>query len=292
MNEKVKELKQLQEELCDKIITQPNELEKIIRTQLQARHGFYNYTLRNLVLASAQLYDRTGEGIEILANFKEWKKHGRFVKKGEKALYVLAPVFKKIIKEDENGEEIENSILIGFRATPVFDLSQTTGERLEKDFTTANVNYTLEEIINRGTVKVNKSGKELTRGYTDGKEIWISEHISTPQQICVYFHELAHYLLHFDENRDEISRPTRELEAEAVSFIVSSYLGIHNEESPAYILNWTKEYDTDERTELLKGKGSQVLNTAQNIINILKLDELVNPSQEVPVSNDAVSVET
>ena len=269
-----KELKKLQDELVDTILTKPEELKKIINVQLQARNGFYNYTLHNLILADYQLYLRTGEGIEILAPYKVWEEKNRQVKKGEKALRVLAPVFKKE-KDKETGEEKE--YLAYFMRVPVFDLSQTIGENLETDFTHGNdLNFTLSEITNRGKVKVNFSNKQLTRGYTDGKEIWVSRHTSTEHQICTYFHELAHVFLHFDSNRNELNRPTKELEAEAVSYLVSCYLGIHNDEAPAYIRHWTEQYSEDERTELLKGKGSNVLKTATKIINELKLDDLLD----------------
>ena len=239
----------------DTILTKPEELKKMNEVQLQSRNGFYNYTLHNLILANYQLFMRTGEGIEILAPYKVWEEKGRQVKKGEKALRVLAPVFKKE-KDKETGEEKE--YLAYFMRVPVFDLSQTIGENLETDYTHGNqLHFTLEEIINRGKVKVNYSNKQLTRGYTDGKEIWVSKHSSVEKQICTYFHELAHYYLHFDSNREMIDRPTRELEAEAVSYLVSCYLGIHDDEAPAYIKHWTEKY-TD--------KGIRLRLTQDNII--------------------------
>lgn len=277
------ELRKIQKELVDTILTKPDELEKITNIQLAGRHGFHQYSYGNITLANWQLWCRTGETAELLAPYRKWQKikatDGRTicrnVKHGEKALRILAPYTFTVKEENEKGEEVEKTIL-RFKSVPVFDLSQTEGDKFEVDFTSAKHDYTLEEIINRGNVKVNISNKEITRGYTDGKEIWISKHTSTNRQIGTYFHELAHYLLHFDSNRHELNRPTKELEAEAVSHLVSKYIGIENKESPAYILNWTKQYDDDERTELLKGKGSNVLKTAQKIIDDLKLGDLLD----------------
>lgn len=277
------ELRQIQKKLVDTILTDPDELEKIINIQLAGRHGFYQYSLNNIALANWQLWARTGETCELLAPYKKWQeikledgtKIHRNVKKGEKALRILAPYTYKYEEEDDDGKKVEKTVL-RFKSVPVFDLSQTEGDAFETDFTVSNVDYTLEEIISRNNVKVNLSQKEITRGYTDGKEIWISKNISTPRQICTYFHELAHYHLHFDSNRNELKRETKELEAEAVSYLVSCFLGIENKESPAYIYGWTKNYDDDERTKLLKGKGSNVLKTATLIINQLKLGELLD----------------
>ena len=287
MNDKLpsaKELKKIQDELIDTIITKPNELRKMIEIQLKSREGFYKYTIHNLILADFQLHNRTGEGIELLAPYKVWEEKGRHVRKGEKSLRILAPVFKKETNE-KTGEETEK--LAYFMRVPVFDLSQTSGKLLETDFTHGNdLKFTLEEIINRGNIKVNLSNKQLTRGYTDGKQIWVSKHWSTEHQICTYFHELAHTILHFDKNRNELDSATKELEAEAISYIVSCYLGIENDESPAYILHWTKTYEEKERQELLKGKGSKVLRTAQKILNDLKLESLLDNKIELTDNNE------
>lgn len=287
------ELRKIQKELVDIILTKPDDLQKIINIQLASRVGFHQYSLHNIYLANWQLYARTGETAELLAPYKKWQKikledgteiH-RNVKKGEKALRILAPYTFTVKEEDAEGNEVEKTVL-RFKSVPVFDLSQTEGDAFEHDFTSSKFDYTLDEIIQRGNVKTNLSQKEITRGYTDGKEIWISSKISTDRQICTYFHELAHYHLHFDENCHEINRSTKELEAEAVSYLVSCYLGITNEESPAYILNWTRSYDEDKRADLIKGKGSNVLKTAQKIIDDLKLSELLDSKTAIPTSLD------
>jgi len=286
------ELRKIQKELVDTILTKPEDLENIIKIQLASRQGFHQYSLRNIYLASWQLYQRTGETAELLAPYSKWgkieledgTKIRRNVKKGEKALRILAPYTVTITEENEDGEEVKKTVL-RFKSVPVFDLSQTEGDPFEVDFTNAAIDYKLDEITSRNNVKVNLSNKEITRGYTDGNEIWISKHISTPKQICVYFHELAHYLLHFDENRHELTSATKELEAEAVSYLVSCYLGIKDDEAPAYIRGWTRKYSDEKRTKLLKGKGSNVLKTATKIIEDLKLSELLDSKKTIPNSS-------
>lgn len=265
-----KELRAIQKELVDSILTNPEKLEEIINIQLANRKYFHEYTLRNFALASWELSARTGEGAELLAPYKKWADVNRHVKKGAKALHVLAPITKKI-EDEETGE---TKTLTWFKSVPVFDLSQTEGEPIETDFTSARIDYSLNEITSRFNVPVNLSNKEITRGYTDGKEIWISKHISEAHQICTYFHELAHYHLHFDTNRHELDSATKELEAEAISYLVSCYIGIENKEAPAYIHGWTRKFDEQQKKKLLKGKGSNVLKTATLIIEQLHLWEL------------------
>ena len=229
----------------------------------------------------------------MLAPYKKWNNikledgtvlH-RNVKYGEKALHVLAPYTFQIKEKNEDGEEEVVNTVLRFKSVPVFDISQTEGDSLETDFTSSKIDWTLDEIINRSPVKVNESNKELTRGYTDGKEIWISKSLSESHKICTFFHELAHYHLHFDSDRYELKSSTKELEAEATSYLVSKYLGIENGEAAAYIHSWTRDVDPAKKKKLLKGKGSNVLKTATLIIEQLKLSELLDSKNTVQSSS-------
>ena len=78
---------------------------------------------------------------------------------------------------------------------------------------------------------------------------------------------MAHYYLHFDKDRNELTSATKELEAEAISYMVSSMIGIQNDESAAYIRNWAG----NNSHELIKNKGSKLIRTAQKIIDDLDL---------------------
>jgi len=82
--------------------------------------------------------------------------------------------------------------------------------------------------------------------------------------LATYFHELAHALLHFDTNRKDLSRDTRELEAEAVSYIVCSSLGIDNQKSKYYIGNWHGDADK------LGNSGSRIIKTAEKIVRAIE----------------------
>lgn len=272
-----KELKQIQKQLVDEIITNPDGLKAISKSKTAALTGFHDYSFNNLVLANIELWTRTGKGIELLAPYKKWADVNRHVKKGEKALRIIAPIQKKIGEDEEGNPEY----ITWFKSVPVFDVSQTDGEPLVKSFAKSEFDYSLNELTSRNNIKVNFTEEELRRGYTDGKEIWISNKVPKDRQICTYFHELAHIHLHF-KGGEPIERETKELEAEAVSFIVSNFIGVYDKSSPAYILDWTEKYDDDKRTELLKGKGSNVLKTAQKIIDGLKLGELLKEKQSVP----------
>lgn len=260
----VKELRKQQNALCDSLILDTDKMDEIMRkhTQKMAEGQFHNYTINNILLADAQLYMRTGESSELLAPYSHWTKVNRHVKRGEKALYILAPIF---YDEEQDDGTVERKVW--FKKVPVWDLSQTQGEKFEIDYVKYDGDISFKDIVARTSIPVIESHKELTRGYTDGKKIWVSLHISDAQKICVLFHEMAHYYLHFDKDRNELTSGTKELEAEAISYMVSSMLGIQNDESAAYIRSWAG----NNSHELIKNKGPKLIRTAQKIIDDLDL---------------------
>ena len=277
-------LRQKQKELIDEFILDTEKISKIMGVYHNKMANFHRYSVNNLLLAHFQMLERNDEGIELLAPYRRWETIGRNVKKGEKALYILAPI-KKTIRDEETDEIIE--VKTYFKSVPVFDLSQTEGEPIEEDYTVNHSNITFEEVKNSiKDIEIFESEKQLTKGYTDGKSIHISKHLSDTEKICVLFHELAHYKLHFNKDRKELTSATKELEAESVSFMVSSALGITNHESGAYITNWAGENSH----EIIKGKGEKLIKTANQIIDNYGLMDLITiTDDEDIVVNDGVT---
>src|SRR5690606_26776495 len=88
---------------------------------------FHNYSFTNRLWAMAQLEVR-GLPISPIASYNGWKKLGRQVKKGEKALSLLMP--RMCRKQDEFGESAgSKDIRMGFMVrNHWFSLDQTEGE--------------------------------------------------------------------------------------------------------------------------------------------------------------------
>lgn len=102
---------------------------------------FHNYSTNNTLLILAQKPDAT-----LVAGYQSWQKNfNRHVNRGEKGLFILAPVTNKIIrlmdKADENGNPIldkdgnpvkEERVVnqLNYTVTTVFDISQTSGDPL------------------------------------------------------------------------------------------------------------------------------------------------------------------
>jgi hypothetical protein len=106
------------------------------------------YTLANQFLLLMQAEERQMDPTFFLsfgnkAGTSGWRKHGRTVRKGEKAFYVWAPIKRRPseqeasrweaegrkVARDEHGRPVIQ--VVGFRLSPTFDLSQTDGEPFE-----------------------------------------------------------------------------------------------------------------------------------------------------------------
>ena len=97
---------------------------------------FHTYSFGNIMLIARQKPTATR-----VAGIRTWNSLGRFVKRGEKGILILAPmVGRRTGATDEIATEIESDNaaderkpeqqLYGFRAVYVFDVSQTEGKEL------------------------------------------------------------------------------------------------------------------------------------------------------------------
>lgn len=266
--EKINELRRSQQKLCDEFITDIEKMDIIMSQYTKwneklVDNGFHHYSLRNLILANGQLFSRKNQCIELLAPYRRWQKVDRQVRKGEKALWILAPIQKKI-KEAENPDE-DDKYVTWFKRVPVFDLSQTDGEKLFDDWVSGESTISWQQLMERSRKEIILTSKTYENGATDGEKIWISENYGDDRKICVYLHELAHTKLHFGEDRKELDTPTKELEAETVSYMTAKAIGLNNEQSASYIKNWYAENPIEE----IKNKGTKLINCAVEILSEL-----------------------
>jgi antirestriction protein ArdC len=96
---------------------------------LTAMGRFHNYSFGNILEIARQKPDATH-----VAGYYAWNQLGRYVRKGEKGIRILAPLIGSRRKKDEAGnterDKPNEPILVGFRAVYVFDISQTEGKPL------------------------------------------------------------------------------------------------------------------------------------------------------------------
>lgn len=248
---------------------------------------FHGYSFNNTVLIACQKPDAS-----MVAGYETWKKFNRFVKKGEKAIRILAPIVRKTTRDvpmrDENGNQIigpdgrkvtkkEEVKYTSYFIVNVFDISQTDGDPLPEvakkiestingyeDFMTAlmqvsPVPFEIGEI------------KSSANGYYDQieKKIVVNEGMSEMMKCKTGIHEVSHAMLHDKDATDNHCAPdrmTKEVQAEAIAYTVCQYYGFDTSDySFGYIAEWSSGKDFPE----LKASMEIVRNTAHEIIKAI-----------------------
>jgi N-terminal domain of anti-restriction factor ArdC len=82
-----------------------------LKEYLAAMARFRRYSWHNVMLIASQKPSAT-----YVAGFQAWHKLGRFVKKGEKGILILAPIIRKKAQNNGETEPDESSTAVGFRA--------------------------------------------------------------------------------------------------------------------------------------------------------------------------------
>ena len=238
---------------------------------------FHHYSFGNCILIAIQRQDATH-----VAGFGKWKELGRFVKKGEKGIAILAPLVGKRKKEKgdvpaETAETTEaqasGKVLYGFRVVHVFDVAQTEGEELPAF---ASLNGDPGEKLLRLEELIKSKGIALeyvdclpfdANGMSEGGKISINATRPKPQMFSTMVHELAHELLHWGSRREETTKTVRETEAEAVAFVVCKSIGLDTSTRASdYIQLW----NGDEK--VLLQSLEHIRNVASQILGELNTD--------------------
>ena len=241
------------------------------KTLLDTMSKFHDYSLNNTLLILEQNPRATQ-----LAGYNKWQQDfNRQVKRGEKGLMIWMPVEIKVNEKqyvlDENGNRIlgddgkfkREEVVVKkhtFKIGYTFDVSQT--EQIEgkevielspvkelegnvKDYPT--LTKALME-ISPVPIKI-EAFKASAKGCYNSltNEIKIQPDMSEAQTIKTMIHEIAHSIVHSDENLNqlkqknnvEFSKNEKEVQAEAIAYIVSSHLGIDTSDySFPYVATW------------------------------------------------------
>ena len=224
---------------------------------------FHNYSLNNCLLIFAQYPAATA-----VAGYRSWQQNfGRQVRKGEKAIKILAPCKYKVETEekDENGDP-KMMELTGFRVVSVFALEQTEGKELpsigvdELSGDVKDYHRIFNALISISPVPVRF--EEIEGGakgyYHDGeKRIAIQSGMSQAQTIKTLLHEVSHATYHTKDKTDPehpVDRRHKETEAESIAFCVGSALSIvdSGDYTFPYLASWASGKDTKELKDSLE----------------------------------------
>jgi len=220
---------------------------------LEFASQFHSYSLHNQWLIWMQKRDATR-----VSGYRTWLKLGRQVRKGEKALSILAPrtFTANKTKTNDDGEEVTKSRLaLRFVAVPVFDISQTDGADIPTWVSDAPDGEGDADLLAKLTKAAQGWGYTVsykqslgdgvnsgeTMGYaTSENEIALREGVSQRRSFLTLIHEVAHLLCgHLDlGKRHTFTKQDRELQAEAVAYVVAHHFGIHHQDAADYLLSY------------------------------------------------------
>jgi hypothetical protein len=237
--------------------TDAARLSKEMQRYLDTYAKFYQYSAFNVWLILMARPDAS-----FVAGFKKWQTLGRFVRRGEHGIPILAPIFMKVTNKKG---EIEEK-LAGFKTVFVYDVSQTDGEPLPEspNWKSPEKNAELQERLIRFAsskgigIQIKPIGRDI-QGVSLGGKIILDPDAGTKTLI----HEIGHELLHHTENVP-FDRTIRELEAESIAYVVAKHFGLDGLSSP----NYNALHGVT--AEMIVGHLECIRNIASEIINALE----------------------
>jgi antirestriction protein ArdC len=240
------------------------------RAWLKAQAQFHRYSFSNTILILCQRPTASR-----VAGFHTWRRLGRVVRRGESALWIFAPVTRRVASDDD--PEQSTRLVAAFRVVPVFDISQTEGDPLPEICTRLSGDDPLgayDQLVQvaRGldfTVEDHVFEDETNGDCShQSRRIRVSTRLQPAHRVKTLCHELAHALAH----SEPMDRALAELEAESVAFIVADGLDIQSDAwSFGYVASWSG--GGEEAIAAIKTAGTRIQRTADRILSALQLEE-------------------
>ena len=298
-------------EITDRLETGIQELfeSERYKAYLTTMSKFHSYSFNNTLLIAMQ-------GGQLVAGYNKWRDDfHRNVKKGEKAIKILAPApfkaKKEVQKLDAQGRpvmgkdgkpvtEVQEIQVPAFKIVSVFDVSQTEGEPLPSigvEELTGSVERYGEFFKALEQTSPVPIGFEDIPGGSHGyyhlteKRSAIQEGMSELQTLKTAIHEIAHSKLHAIDPEataiEQADRPdsrTREVQAESVAYAVCQHYGLDTSDySFGYVAGWSSGKDLKE----LKASLETIRATAHELIttidgHLAQLQQQRQAQQEQP----------
>lgn len=272
---KNEQIKEITSKAIEQLIAALNEgRSETLTSYLTAIAKFHRYSLRNIMLIAIQKPTATH-----VAGFHAWHKFGRFVRKGEKGILIIAPVVRrKETSEAQEPETTEERSVLAFRGAYVFDITQTDGQPLPE---IASVQGDPTDKLARLKTLVAEQSIALeysediapARGTSTGGKITLLPGQALAEEFATLVHELAHEMLHRDERRNGTSKRVRETEAEAVSFVVCNAIGL---ETGTAAQDYIQLYEGD--AKLLTESLDRIQQTANRILTAITPEQPAPPA--------------
>lgn len=222
---------------------------------------FHNYSFNNMVLLWGQFEDREQEMCPV-ATYKKWQEMGRQVKKGSKAFTMYQPAFREI--EDENGEK--EVLTYFFPRNRWFAMRDTEGKEIKLE----TPKFSLNRILGNLGIKLidfdHLNGN--VQGFCRKGNIAINPVAENP--IKTALHEIAHSLLHSQEEKIHDEKGIRECEAESTALLAGMALNVLDEKakknSVGYIKHWMSQYKDMDEGKLIERCAKNIFSAVDRIL--------------------------
>lgn len=217
----------------------------------------------------------------VAAAFSKWSELGGSVRKGEKALSVLAPV---VVTDKENIDPATGKPakkLIGFvLKNRTFEISQTEGVEIPDDHVKLlegdGPDGAWDALVKVAEAIGFSVNIEPITGGPNGFTRWGDQHIGIKQgnpkaqQVKTLAHEIGHALLHGPNLPVGMPTKVQEVEAESVAYTVMASFGMESDDySLGYVGGWSKGDGA-----LIASTIERVSNAAARIITFIETGEL------------------
>lgn len=248
--------------------------------------SFHRYSPNNQILIWMQKPEAS-----MVAGFNDWKKKGRHVNAGERAIKIFAPLLKKEL-DPATGDEVER--LRGYRLVNVFDVGQTQGKALPEAPRPEDIESSSEAgqrmfmgnwdyLASRGVTLVRgdvpgvptAKGSYLFGSETRAPKITVRSDLAMDMQAKTLAHESAHYLANHKWHQ---SREEAETVAESTAFVTAHHFGVDTAEySFDYITHWSQD------RELFRQKLNEIGTLSKTLIT--GIEGFYRPDRETSVGD-------
>lgn len=271
------------------------------RLFLTTMSRFHDYSFGNQILIMMQRPEATK-----VAGFNTWRDLGRWVRKGERGISILAPVLPPRPTCPECGARIPKGARFCpgcgkdvepepeaveapryFKVVYVFDIAQTEGKPLpefEVPVLTGEVN---EELFAKMMALAKAEGLNVSfesrphqdpaiKGqYSPPKSIWVRPEEPRAQQLKTLLHESAHY---YSAGVFHIPRADAETIAESAAYVVGAHYGFDTGvRSFPYVALWAQD------KKVLEQNVGSIRNVATTILEGLEKEGMARqPSLSLP----------
>jgi hypothetical protein len=206
---------------------------------------FHTYSARNVLLIAAQRPNATRvEGV------RSWNELGRFVRPGEKGIFIFAPTVGVKAKHEGKAEQVSKkpakgkkgaeatkepeqpeAQLLGFRGVYVFDVDQTGGEQLLDSRPPVDVAEKLEILLafaESQQFKIEYFDIAPAKAISYRGVIRLLPGMEPAEAFPVLLREVSSQMLYAIQRRTFVTRLIHQQETKAAAFVVCESLGLES----------------------------------------------------------------